>query len=147
MNEKQVEIAIQRIYTRDLSFESPRAPQIFGSNVQPQIGLNLSTNHNKLDDNTFEVLLNVTATAEDKEGPIFIAEVEQAGIFSVRGIAGEELGRVLGAYCPGILFPYVREIIDGLTTKGSFPPLMLAPVNFEHLYQQQRQQQSEQPQT
>lgn len=140
--EQQVEIGIQRLYTKDISFESPQAPKVFSSQGNPKIQLDLSTKSQKLQDSVFEVELNVTVTAEDEKGTVFIVEVEQAGIFTIKGISGAGLSQVLGAYCPGILFPYVRETIDYLTTKGSFPPLMIAPVNFEALYQQRLQEQS-----
>ena len=138
--EQQVEIAIQRLYTRDLSFESPKAPHVFTSEKSPKIQLDLSTKSRKLDEAVFEVELCVTVTADAEGESIFIAEVEQCGIFKIKGIEGEGLSRILGAYCPGVLFPYVRETIDYLTTKGSFPPLMLAPVNFEALYQQKKRE-------
>ena len=138
-NGEGVEIGIQRLYVKDASFESPQAPKVFTATSNPKIQLNLETKHQKLQDAVYEVSLNVTVTAENDKGPMFIIEVEQAGIFSLSGLSGETLAGVLGAYCPNVLFPYVRETIDALAAKGSFPPLMLAPVNFDALYQQQKQ--------
>ncbi len=138
---QQVEIGIQRIYTKDLSFESPGAPRVFMENVAPQIHLDVNTSSNRLDESVYEVVLTVTASAKSGDKVVFIAEVEQAGVFMIKGASAEARERILAAYCPNILFPYVRETIDSLTIKGSFPPLLLAPINFEALYLNQKSQQ------
>lgn len=134
-NQNQVAFTIQRVYLKDASFEAPGAPQIFQQQAESRLGLDLSTKSQKLDERTWEVSLSVTATVKLKDDKVaFIAEAEQAGIFGLEGFAGEELQRMLATLCPGILFPYAREAIDNLVAKGSFPPLMLAPVNFDALY-------------
>ena len=132
--QQQVEVGIQRIYIKDLSFESPNAPHIFTKSFNPQIQLDINTTSEKISDHTFEVSLAITATAKSESEVLFIAEVEQCGIFTIKGAMDQSLKQILGSYCPSILFPYIREAIDSLTTKGSFPPLMLAPINFDALY-------------
>lgn len=141
--ETQQQFALQRIYLKDLSYESPLGIKVFQKQWKPQIKLDLNTKHNKIDDNNFEVILTLTVTATQDEETAFLVEIQQAGIFFCKGIDGEALGQVLGAMCPGILFPYAREAIDSLVVRGSFPPLMLAPVNFDALYQQARAQQQQ----
>ncbi len=137
----QQQFAMQRIYTKDISFESPSTPAVFRQQWQPKINLDLNTSSNKLDDqNNFEVVLTITITAKIEEDTAFLVEVKQAGIFTIAGFGAEDLRRVLGTAAPNVLFPYARETIDGLCVKGGFPPMMLAPVNFEALYQRALEQ-------
>lgn len=135
-NENQPQFALQRIYVKDLSFESPNSPDVFQEQWKPQVSLDLNTSHSKLSDNQFEVVLSLTVTAKVGEKVAYIVEIQQGGVFMVQGIEGPQLGQILGAYCPNILFPYAREAIDGVVNKGSFPALMLAPVNFDAIYAQ-----------
>lgn len=135
-NQNQPQFALQRIYVKDLSFESPNSPLVFQDQWKPQVNLDLNTAHNKVSDNQYEVVLSLTVTAKVGEKVAYIVEIQQAGVFMVQGIEGPQLGQMLGAYCPTILFPYARESIDGIVTKGSFPALMLAPVNFDAIYAQ-----------
>lgn len=133
----QQQFSMQRIYTKDLSFESPSSPAMFRKQWQPKVNVDLNTKSDKLDDNgNYEVVLTITLTATVEEETAFLVEVQQAGIFFITGIEGENLRRVLGTACPNILFPYARENIDAICVKGGFPPVMLAPVNFDALYQQ-----------
>ncbi|MDY0007128.1 MAG: protein-export chaperone SecB [Spongiibacteraceae bacterium] len=142
------QFALQRIFVKDLSFESPLGAKVFTQQWKPQIKVDLNTRSNRFDENgNFEVILKITVTARIEEEVAFLAEVEQAGLFTVRGIEGEDLRRVLAIGCPNILFPYARESLDALCGKGSFPPLMLQPVNFEALYIQASQQQKQQAET
>ncbi|WP_295456029.1 protein-export chaperone SecB [uncultured Thiodictyon sp.] len=134
------QFAVQRIYTKDLSFESPNAPEIFRGDWKPENELNLSTKVNRLDEQTYEVVLSVTVTAKVAEKTAFIVEVHQAGIFTLGGFPEQELGPMLGAYCPNLLFPYAREVISDLVTKGSFPQLVLQHVGFDALFAQHQQQ-------
>ena len=137
----QQQFMMQRIYTKDLSFESPGTPAIFKKQWQPKINVDLNTNSSAIDEaGNYEVVLTITVTAKVEEESAFLIEVQQAGIFFVKGIEGEQLRRVLGTAAPNILFPYARETIDSLCVKGAFPPVMLAPVNFDALYQQAVQQ-------
>jgi len=140
----QLELSIQRIYTKDISFETPNSPQVFTSEWKPQMDLNLGTDTKKLDEGVFEVTLNVTVTVKNDDKTAFLAEVHQAGIFSLRGIEENRLAPVFGITCPNILFPYVREVISDLVSRGSFPQLLLSPINFDALYAQKLQKQQEQ---
>ncbi len=141
----QQQFAVQRIYSKDLSFESPATPNIFRQQWQPKVNVDLNTRSEKIDDDgNHEVVLTITLTAKLDETAAFLVEVQQAGIFTVGGFGEEDLRRILGTAAPNILFPYARETIDNLVVKGGFPPVMLAPVNFEALYQQAVAQQAQQ---
>ncbi len=135
-NQNQPQFALQRIYVKDLSFESPNSPVVFQEQWKPQVNLDLNTSHSKIGDNQYEVVLSLTVTAKVGEKVAYIVEIQQAGVFMVSGVEGAQLGQMLGAYCPQVLFPYAREAIDGVVNKGSFPALMLAPVNFDAIYAQ-----------
>ncbi|MEH6589236.1 MAG: protein-export chaperone SecB [Halioglobus sp.] len=133
----QQQFVMQRIYAKDLSFESPSTPDVFKKQWQPKVNVELNTKSDKIDDQgNFEVVLTVTITAKVEDETAFLVEVQQAGIFSIQGFEGEDLRRILGTAAPNILFPYARENIDSVCVKGGFPPVMLAPVNFDALYQQ-----------
>lgn len=135
--EAQQQFAMQRIYTKDLSFESPSTPDIFKKQWQPQVNVDLNTKSDKIDEEgNYEVVLTITITAKVEDNTAFLIEVQQAGIFFIKGFEGENLRRLLGTAGPNILFPYARETIDTICVKGAFPAVMLAPVNFEALYQQ-----------
>lgn len=135
-NQNQPQFALQRIYLKDLSFESPNSPLVFQEQWKPQVNLDLNTTHNKIGDNQYEVVLSLTVTSKVEDKVAFIVEIQQAGVFMVKGIENAQLSQMLGAYCPNILFPYARETIDGVVNRGSFPALMLAPVNFDAIYAQ-----------
>ena len=133
----QQQFSMQRIYTKDLSLESPNTPAIFKKQWQPQMSVDLGTKSDRIDEEgNFEVVLTVTVTAKVEEETAFLVEVQQAGIFFIAGFADEDLRRVVGTAAPNILFPYARECIDNLCVKGGFPPVMLAPINFDAIYQQ-----------
>ena len=135
--QEEQQFVMQRIYTKDVSFESPDSPGVFLKTWQPKINVDLNTKSNLVDDDyNYEVVLSITVTAEIEEKSAFLVEVQQAGIFLAKGLEGDQLRGVLGTVAPTILFPYARESIDALCIKGGFPPVMLAPVNFEALYQQ-----------
>ena len=143
----QQQFAMQRIYNKDISFESPSTPGVFKKKWQPQVNVDLNTKSDKIDDEgNFEVVLTITITAKVEEETAFLIEVQQAGIFFIAGFEGEDLRRILGTAAPNILFPYARESIDTICVKGGFPPVMLAPVNFDALYQQALAQQAQQAQ-
>ncbi|MBC8945619.1 MULTISPECIES: protein-export chaperone SecB [Xenorhabdus] len=142
-NNTEMAFQIQRVYTKDISFESPKAPQIFQQEWQPEVKLDLDTASNELVQGVYEVVLRVTVTATLGEETAFLCEVQQAGIFSIDGIEGTQLAHCLGAYCPNILFPYARECITNLVGRGTFPQLNLAPVNFDALFMNYLQQQSD----
>jgi len=130
------EFGLERLYIRDVSFESPRAPDVFRDVWQPKIQLDINTRANNLGEERYEVVLMVTAHARTAAGQTLIAEVQQAGIFKIKGLPEDGLRRVLATHCPGILFPYVRESIDSLVVKGGFPALQLAPVNFDAMFEE-----------
>ena len=140
MAEPQVakqQFTVQRIYTKDLSFESPATPEIFKKQWQPKVNVDLNTKSEAIDaDGNFEVVLSLTITARLDDVTAFLIEVHQAGIFFVKGFEGDELRRVLSTAAPNLLFPYARETIDSLCVKGAFPAIMLAPINFDAVYQQ-----------
>lgn len=140
------QFAMQRVYVKDLSFESPTTPAVFKQDWKPQMNVDLNSRSAKIDGDNYEVVLTLTITAKLGEETAFLIELQQAGIFLVHGVEGEELRRVLATLCPNMLFPYAREAIDGVITRGTFPALMLAPVNFDALYVQALQQAQERAQ-
>ena len=121
-----------RFYLRDLSFESPRPPGVFASEWKPQVQLEFNTRANRLDDSRFEVVLTLTLEAKSGESTLLV--VQQAGIFRIEGMDEDMRQQVLGVACPNVLFPYAREIVDTVVVRGTFPPVMLAAVNFDALY-------------
>ncbi|MGB0966388.1 MAG: protein-export chaperone SecB [Litorivicinus sp.] len=127
---------IARIYLKDLSFESPKAPEIFDKGFQPKLGLDMDVESRKLQDNLYEVVLKLTVTVKNEEDVAFIAEIQQGGAFVAENIEDGQLDRILNAVCPNILYPYAREAIDSLALKGTFPAPMLAPINFDAWYDQ-----------
>lgn len=137
-NEKH--FSIQKIYTKDLSFETPNSPKIFTQAWQPSLDLNLATQAKALEDGVFEVVLSITATVKLEEEIAYLVEVQQAGIITANGFDEEELSPLLGSFSPNVLFPYAREVISDLVSKGGFPQLILAPINFDALYLQNQQQ-------
>lgn len=137
------QFVIQRLYIKNSSFETTQTPAIFQKQWEPELNLELNTGHTELEANIYEVTLTVTATVKNKQETAFLVEVQQAGVFTVQGPDTEQLNHILGSFCPGILFPYVRETISSLVSKGSFPPLVLSPINFDALYMQKMQAQQE----
>ena len=143
------QFAIQRVYTKDISFETPNSPAIFQKEWKPEVQLDIDTKSAKLADDTYEVTLSLTVTAKVEDQTAFLAEVKQAGIFTIGNIPEAQLAHTIGAFCPTTLFPYAREAVANLVSRGSFPQINLAPVNFEALfanYVQQRAAQAEQAQ-
>ena len=134
---EQPQFSLQRVYVRDLSFEAPKAPEIFRQDWRPGIEVDLKTTQKELGGDFFEVVLTISVTVKNAEEVAFIAEVQQAGIFLVTGLDAATHSHTLGAFCPNLLFPYAREALDNLVVRGSFPALMLAPVNFDALYAQE----------
>ncbi len=129
------QFSIKKIYIKDTSFETPNSPQIFQVNWAPEMDVHLHSHSSDMDAGEFEVVLMVTAVVSVAGKTAFLAEAAVAGIFGITGLTSDELGPTLGSYCPGILFPYAREFISNLAVRGGFPPFILAPVNFEKLYQ------------
>jgi len=138
--EQQASFNIEKIYIKDISLEIPNAPQVFLQAETPQLEVQVHNEGQQFADGLFEVTVTVTVTAKAGDKTLFLAEAAQAGIFTIRGVAGEELEPLLGIGCPTILYPYVREAISDLVTRGGFPPVLLAPVSFEALYVQRQQE-------
>ena len=130
------QFSIKKIYIKDTSFETPNSPQIFQVKWEPELDVHLHSHSSDLDAGEFEVVLMVTAVVTVGNKTAFLAEAAVAGIFGITGLTSDELGPTLGSYCPGILFPYARELISSLATRGGFPPFILAPINFEKLYRE-----------
>ena len=141
--QQQPSFQIEKIYVKDLSLEIPNAPQVFLQQTQPQIEVQINTAGSQFAEGLFEVSVTATVTAKAAERTLFLAEAVQAGIFSVRNVAAEELDPLLGIGCPTIIFPYLRETISDVITRGGFPPLLLSPVSFEAIYLQRLQQQQQ----
>lgn len=143
---EQPQLSLQKLYVRDVSFEAPNAPQVFQDlgvpDAQPQIQLNLNQKAAELGEGAYEVVLTLTLTCTMEERTVYLAEVQQAGIFGITGFDQANREAILGAYCPNVLFPYARQVISELIQNGGFPPFFLQPVNFDALYAEQQRQQS-----
>ena len=133
------QLAIQKIYVKDVSFEAPNSPAVFTDQINPTADVHFANRATPLDAENHEVVLTVTVKVHQEERTIYLVEVQQAGIFTVRGFPQEHLGAILATACPNTLFPFAREVICDLVVKGGFPQLLLAPVNFEILYAQEMQ--------
>lgn len=140
------QFAIHRIYIKDVSFESPSTPQVFIGPWSPKVNLQVGSKATSLGEHNYEVVLSVTATANQDDKTAFLVEVHQAGIFMIQGYEPQQLDIMLGSYCPNILFPFAREVVADLVTKGGFPPLLLAPINFDALYAQRLKQKAQETQ-
>jgi len=131
------QLAIQKIYVKDFSFESPCTPQVFQrQDWSPKTDLNLRSSHTTVADKIHEVVLSITIEAKDDDKTIFLVELQQAGLFHIDGYTDDELKAIVGSFCPNILFPYSRESIASIITKGGFPEFILQPINFDALYAQ-----------
>jgi preprotein translocase subunit SecB len=135
---------IEKVYVKDLSLEIPHAPGVFTEQVQPEIQVQINTGAQQFGEGYYEVTVTATVTAKMGERTLFLAEAEQAGIFSIRNVPASDVGPLLGIACPTVIFPYLRETMSDVITRGGFPPLLLAPLSFEQLYLQQQQAQAQQ---
>lgn len=138
----ETNFSIEKIYLKDVSFEAPNAPAVFTEDWNPEINMDLNSQGHPIDENIYEVELSITVTAKNKDKTGFLVEIKQSGIFSISGMDDANLNGMLGSFCPNILFPYAREAISDLVTKGGFPQLLLAPVNFDAIYAQHLQNQT-----
>lgn len=132
--------AIEKIYLKDLSVEVPNAPEVFLEREVPTVDVNISSNARSVQDGLFEVVVTVTITAKIKDKTMFLVEAAQAGVFQIRNVPQQDIEPLLGIACPNTLFPYVRETISAVTSRAGFTPVVLAPMTFEGIYQQQVQQ-------
>jgi preprotein translocase subunit SecB len=140
MSETQPSFSIEKLYVKDLSLEIPNAPQVFMQADTPQLEVKVHNEANKFGDGLYEVVVTVTVTAKAGDKTMFLAEAAQAGIFAIRNVPENEINPLLGIVCPTVVYPYVRETISDLITRGGFPPVLLSPVSFEALYAQRVQQ-------
>jgi preprotein translocase subunit SecB len=137
--------SIEKVYVKDLSLEIPNAPQSFLERDAPTVDVQLHHNSTGVEEGVYQTVLTVTVTAKVNDKTLFLVEAAQAGIFVIRNVPAQELEAVLGIACPNILFPYVREVISDVVTRAGFPPVVLSPVNFEAIYQAQRDPQPQEP--
>lgn len=137
--QQQPTFQIEKIYVKDLSLELPNAPQIFLQSEQPQLEVQVHSDAGQVAEGLFQVVVTVTVTARAGEKTLFLAEAAQAGIFTVRNVPAADLDSLLAIACPNILYPYVRETISDVVTRGGFPPVLLAPVSFEAIHAQRLQ--------
>jgi preprotein translocase subunit SecB len=133
---QQPTFGIEKIYVKDLSLEVPAGPQSFMRQEQPQLEVQITQKSQRVNDVLFEVTLVVTVTAKSGDQTLFLVEASQAGVFQIRNVTETDLAPVLGIVCPNVLFPYLRETVSDVITRAGFPPVLLAPVNFEAIYQQ-----------
>ena len=130
------QLVLQKIYIKDFSFESPRAPDVFATRVTPQTQLNIRSGAKEVSGGAHEVTLTLTVEAKDEEKTLFLIELEQAGVFLIQGYTPDEHQMLVGSYCPGTLYPFAREAISDIVSRGGFPQLLLQPINFDALYAQ-----------
>jgi len=138
------QLVLQKIYIKDFSFESPKAPDVFRQTAAANTQLNLRTGRNALPDNNVEVTLTLTVESKANDETIFLIELVQAGVFMIDGYNEEEQAALEGSFCPATLYPFAREAIADMATKGGFPPLLLQPINFDALYMQAKQERAAQ---
>ncbi len=138
--QQTAQISLQKIYVKDFSFESPNAPKVFREELRPQTQLNLRSGHRQIDDEEFEVVLTVTVDAKTDDTTVFLVEVQQAGLFRLGGVTEAQREVLLGSFCPGVLYPYVREAISSTVQRGGFPEFLLQPIDFDSLYAQSRRE-------
>ena len=133
--QNQKQIAIQKLYLKDFSFESPNSPQVFtGGEWSPKTNLNLRSAHSASQDDIHEVVLTITVEAKHDDSTLFLVEVQQAGLFLIAGYGKDEFEAIVGSFCPATLFPFAREVIANIVTKGGFPEFVLQPINFDALF-------------
>ena len=142
--QNQPVFSIEKVYVKDISLEIPNAPQIFLEREAPQVDIQLHHQSSKVDEGVYQTVLTVTVTAKVKEKTLFLVEAGQAGIFTIRNIPDADMEPILGIACPNILYPYAREVVSDMVVRAGFPPVLLTPVNFEALFQAQKQAQAEQ---
>ena len=139
--EQQKQIGVQKIYLKDFSFESPKSPGVFASSEwQPKTNLNLRSAHTPAAENVHEVVLTITVEAKHEETTLFLVEVHQAGLFTISGYSKDEFEAIVGSFAPATLFPFAREVIAGIVSKGGFPEFLLQPINFDALFAESKRQ-------
>ena len=137
MAEEEQKFEIQKIFLRDVSFESPHSPEIFREQWKPKTDIQIGAQNSTISEDLYEVTLSVTVTARQEDRTAFLVELKQSGVFLIKNFPQQQLNQLLGSYCPHSLFPFAREAVSDLIGKGGFPPMLLSPVNFDALYAQQ----------
>lgn len=138
------QLVLQKIYIKDLSFESPKAPEVFTTNAAPQTQLNLRYGNRDLGQDNVEVSLTLTVEAKQEETTLFLVELTQAGVFLIQGYDADQKAQLVGSFCPNTLYPFAREAIADLIQRGGFPQLLLQPINFDALYAQALKERADQ---
>ncbi|NNC54691.1 MAG: protein-export chaperone SecB [Pseudomonadales bacterium] len=133
------QFGVTKTFVKDISFETPLGVQVFTQAFQPKIQLDVNSRGTGIADNTHEIVLTLTITAKVDEGTAYLLEIQQSGIFVISGFPEQQMPHVLGAVCPNFLFPYAREAVDILVVRGGFPPLSLAPIDFDALFRNSQQ--------
>ena len=136
----QPQFSIEKLYVKDASLEVPNAPEVFLERETPQIDVQLTIDNKNVSEDVYHVGLSVTVTAKKEDKTVFLVEVVQGGVFTIKNVPSEDLEPILSIACPNILFPYAREVVSDLVNRAGFPPVILAPINFEGLYAQRQQQ-------
>ncbi|HEX7811325.1 MAG TPA: protein-export chaperone SecB [Burkholderiales bacterium] len=142
-NTTQPTFTVEKLFVKDLSIEVPNAPRIYLERETPQVEIQMNNVANPIDDGFYEVLLTVTVTAKLGEKSVFLVEATQGGVFQIRNVPQQEMEVVLGVTCTNILYPYVREVVSDAVVRAGFPPVVLAPVNFEAIFQARQQSQGQ----
>lgn len=145
MSEEQAaqgQFTIQKVYLKDVSFESPASPEVFTKKWEPEVNMEINTASKSIAEDVVEVVLTLTITVKLGDQTAYLTEIKQAGIFTIKGLPEADKGRVIATACPNILFPFGREAVAEMVSKGGFPQLLLAPVNFEAIYAQHQAQQA-----
>ena len=137
----EAQFLVQKVYVKDISFETPNTPEVFRMEWKPVVDMNMSNEATPLGDNLFDVVLSVTLTVKIGDKTAYLVEINQAGIFMIKNLPEDVVGRMLAIVCANILFPFAREAVSDIVTRGGFPQLLLSPVNFDALYAQQQEQQ------
>lgn len=146
-NPAEAQFSIQKVYVKDLSFETPNSPEVFKMEWKPVVDMHLTNEATPLGEHLYDVVLSITITVKIDETTVYLIEVNQAGVFFINKIPEDVIERMLATVCPNILFPFAREAVSDIVTRGGFPQLLLSPVNFDALYIQQQQQADQQPET
>lgn len=139
----QPTFTVEKLFVKDLSIEVPNAPKIYLERETPQVEIQMNNVANPIDDGFYEVLLTVTVTAKLGDKSVFLVEATQGGVFQIRNVPKQEMEVVLGVTCTNILYPYVREVVSDAVVRAGFPPVVLAPVNFEAIFQARQQSQGQ----
>lgn len=140
----QQQFQLQRIFLKDLSYEAPKTPQLFKEQWKPEVNLEVNNTANEIESNIYEVVLKVTVSVKNGENTAFIVEVAQAGLFLLQGVEGIQKEAILKGVCANILFPYARETVSDVVSRGTFPQFLLQPINFEAAFAENLRKQQEQ---